>query len=318
MNSKRIFSIIVPFYQNEQNIPYTIPRLFKLYEKLLSYELEFIFIEDGSTDKTYQMLKDICSGVNFKYKLIKLSRNYGQIAAIQAGLLHSQGDCAGIISADLQDPPELFENMILKWESGYKLVIAEREDRDEGIIQKSISNLYWKLVKHFAIPNYPDGGFDFCIIDRVIINLLNQYQEKNTQIFPLIFSFGYSYTIIPYKREKREHGHSQWTVSKKIKLFIDTFIAFSYMPIRCISFLGISIAFLSLGYGSIIFLNYFINGSQYTGWTTLAVLISILGGMILITLGIIGEYIWRILDQVRKRPIFAIERTISNEKTINY
>ncbi len=301
------FSVIVPFYQNELNIPHTLPRLFALAQILKQYELEFIFIEDGSQDKTFATLEHYTRNTPHLIKVIKLTKNFGQIAAIRAGLSAATGDCAGIISADLQDPPELFREMLQQWEQGFKLVIAERAERQEGRLQILLSSTYWNMVRKFALPKYPTGGFDFCLIDRAIVQDINNLTERNTQIFPLIFSLGYSFTKIPYKRERREHGESQWTTNMKVKLFLDTFIAFSYLPIRLISAMGVFIALLSLCYGAFMAISYFVYGNSFTGWTTLVVLISTLGGMTLVTLGIIGEYLWRILDQVRRRPLYVID-----------
>lgn len=314
--TKKTFSIVVPFYQNSENIPFTIPRLYALAELLPTYQIEFVFVEDGSKDDTFNLLRDEVAKTTHNVKLLKLTKNFGQIAALRAGLEHASGDCVGIISADLQDPPELFVEMLNNWEKGYKLVIAERNDRDEGWLQSVLSNSYWKMVNKYALPNYPIGGFDFCLLDRIVAQRISSLTERNTQIFPLIFSLGYSFHKIPYTRSAREHGESQWTLNMKIKLFIDTFIAFSYLPIRLISLIGFVVAIGSLSFGLFMTLQYILYGNPFTGWTSLIVLISLIGGMILITLGIIGEYLWRILDQIRKRPIYIVDESIEKKRSL--
>lgn len=314
--TKTTFSIVVPFYQNSENIPFTMPRLYALTELLPTYQIEFVFVEDGSKDHTFNLLRDEVAKTTHNVKLLKLTKNFGQIAALRAGLEHASGDCVGIISADLQDPPELFVEMLNNWEKGYKLVIAERNDRDEGWLQSVLSNSYWKMVNKYALPNYPIGGFDFCLLDRVVAQRISSLPERNTQIFPLIFSLGYSFHKIPYTRSAREHGESQWTLNMKIKLFIDTFIAFSYLPIRLISLIGFVVAIGSLSFGLFMTLQYILHGNPFTGWTSLIVLISLIGGMILITLGIIGEYLWRILDQIRKRPIYIVDEAIEKKGSL--
>lgn len=314
MSDKKLFSIVVPVYQNEANLDDTIPRLLSLQGKLPNYDLELIFVDDGSTDHSYKILVKYYETNKEQIKIVKLTKNFGQIAAIQAGLKVASCDCAGIISADLQDPPELFLEMIKKWESGTSLVIAEREKREENIIQTFISNLYWKMVRKYAVQDYPLGGFDFCLLDRKIILDVNKINEKNTHILVLIFSLGYPYEIIYYTRKKRINGKSQWSLSKKIKLFIDTFVAFSYLPIRGISYLGLSISIISFFYAFSMGINKFIYGNIYEGWTTIVVLLSSFGGLILLTLGIIGEYLWRILDEVRKRPNYVIEKILENKR----
>lgn len=310
MNSRKVFSIIVPVYQNEANLENTIPALLSLQRNLPNYNLELIFVDDGSTDNSYNMLLKHHGAYREKIRIVKLTKNFGQIAAIRAGLKMVKGDCAGIISADLQDPHELFLEMIKKWEKGTKLVIAERKNREESTRQTFISNFYWRLIRKYAIEDYPVGGFDFCLIDRQIISDVNRINEKNSHIFALIFSLGYPYEIMYYTRRKRSQGKSQWSLSKKIKLFIDMFIAFSYMPIRVISLLGLMISIASFLFALLIALNKIIFGNPYTGWTTIIVLVSFFGGLNLLTLGIIGEYLWRILDETSKRPNYVIEKIL--------
>lgn len=310
MDNKKTFSIVVPVYQNETNLDDTVPKLLSLQESLPHYNLELVFVDDGSTDSSYNILSKYFDLYQDKIKVVKLTKNFGQNYAIYCGLSNASGDCVGIISADLQDPHELFIEMIARWEKGTKLVIAEREKREEDAGQTFISNLYWQMIRKYAIKNYPVGGFDFCLVDRQIIADVNRINEKNSHILALVFSLGYPYEIIHYTRKKRSHGKSQWTLSKKIKLFIDMFVAFSYVPIRTISFLGLIISFLSLIYALFMALNWIVFGNPYTGWTTIVVLLSSIGGLILLTLGIIGEYLWRILDEVRKRPSYVIDKIL--------
>lgn len=285
-----------------------------LQEKLQDYQLELIFVDDGSTDNSYKLLVKHYELNRNKIKIVKFTRNFGQNAAIQAGLKMTDCDCAGIISADLQDPPELFIEMIRKWENGIPLVIAERQNIKRGAKRSLLSKLYWKMVGKYAVKNFPEGGFDFCLIDKNIISDINKIHEKNTHIFVLIFTLGYKYEIIPYTRRERTLGKSQWTFSKKVKLFVDTFISFSYLPVRIITFTGFSIFFLSFLFTLlIVFLKLFYR-YEYQGWTSTVVLITFFGGLTLLSLGIIGEYLWRILDEIRKRPIYVIEKVHENKK----
>lgn len=300
----KCFSIVIPVYQNELNLPTTVPALLALDDELSGATLELVFVDDGSNDRSLECLCEWQTRHPERIQIVKLTRNFGQIAAIQAGLREARGEQVGIISADLQDPPVLLLEMRTACRAGNKLVVAERDSRDDGGM---ISSFFWYLVSRFALPGYPRGGFDCCVLDRQIVDELNGFHEKNTHIFPLIFSLGYRCKTIPYKRTRRTHGKTQWTLSKKLKLFLDTFIGFSYLPIRGISFLGLLISLSSLTYGAAIAISYFVFGNQYAGWTTLAVLSSVLGGFILVTLGIVGEYLWRILDAVRPRPPYSID-----------
>jgi polyisoprenyl-phosphate glycosyltransferase len=309
-----LFSIVVPVYQNEANLSDTVPKLLSLQSKLPQYKIELIFVDDGSTDRSFEILHTYYMQNKDIIKVIKFTKNYGQFPAIYAGMKIAQGDCIGIISADLQDPYELFVGMINKWKAGKKLVIAERKERQESIKKTFLSNLYWKLVNLYAVKGFPVGGFDFCLIDRCIMRDINALNEKNSHIFVLIFSLGYPYEIIYYTRQTRTTGKSQYSLSKKIKMFVDTFVAFSYLPIRAISFIGLVISIISFIYALAIILNRIIFGNIYTGWTTIVVLISSLGGLILLSLGIIGEYLWRLLEETRKRPLYVIDSILNHNK----
>lgn len=314
MANKKTFSIVVPVYQNEANLDDTIPKLLSLQESLSSYNLELVFVDDGSTDKSFEVLLKYQLCYPAKIKIVKLTKNFGQTPATQVGLREADGDCIGIISADLQDPYELFATMVAKWETGTKLVIAEREKREEGKWHSFISGLYWKMINRYAIKDFPIGGFDFCLMDKKVRDDIVRINEKNTSIFPLIFSLGYDYDILPFTRKLRSAGKSQWTFSKKVKLTIDTFVGFTYLPVRIISLLGIITSIATFLYSLLIFLRWLILGSTVAGWTTIAILVSMLGGLILLSLGIISEYLWRILDETRKRPNFVIDRVIENKK----
>ena len=305
----KTFSIIVPIYFNELNIPHLIPRLKKLQETLSGYTLEFIFVDDGSQDNSFQLLVEE-QKKDKRIKLIKLSRNFGSMAAIQAGLHYAKGDCVGIIAADLQDPPELFLEMIKKWESGRKVVMALREKREDSVLQNFFSDTYYRLLKKFAIDDYPEGGFDQVLIDQQIVDELKRISEKNTNIMSLIFWLGYDRESVSYTRQKREIGTSKWTVTKKMKLFIDTFVNFSYMPIRVISLVGLLTALVSFSYGLLVIILGYFDKIEVPGWTIIVVILTMLLGLIMVMLGIIGEYLWRILDESRKRPSYVVDKVI--------
>ncbi|MCS1394256.1 glycosyltransferase family 2 protein [Lysinibacillus boronitolerans] len=304
--SKKTFSILVPIYFNELNIPYTVPRLQSLTELFPSYDLEFVFVDDGSKDDSLKLLLEERKK-DARIKVIKLSKNYGSMQAIQAGLNYVSGDCVGIISADLQDPPELFKDMIKCWERGKKVVMATRTDREESFSQKLFSNTYYYLMDRFAIKGYPKGGFDFVLIDKQVVQELVLISEKNTNIMSLIFSLGHEQDFIPYIRQERKHGKSRWTLSKKIKLFVDSFVSFSYAPIRFMTGIGFTVALLSFIYALFTIVAYIAGYVAVQGWTTIVALITLLQGIIMMMLGIIGEYLWRILDETRKKPGFIVD-----------
>ncbi|QYK69595.1 glycosyltransferase family 2 protein [Paenibacillus sp. S02] len=302
------FSIVVPVYFNELNIPHTIHRLTGLQKRLVGCDLEFVFVDDGSKDDSLKLLLE-ARKQDSRIKVIKLSRNFGSMSAIQAGLNYATGDCVGIIAADLQDPPELFKEMIEHWKSGKKVVLATREDREESFSQKFFSNTYYYLLEKFALKDYPKGGFDFLLVDKQVVHEVLHIKEKNTNVMSLIYWLGHEREMISYVRQERKLGTSKWTLSKKIKLFVDSFVSFSYAPIRFMSAIGFVTAVLSFLYGVFIIINALVGLIELQGWTTIIALITFLLGVIMIMLGIIGEYLWRILDESRERPAYIVDET---------
>ncbi|MBV6400516.1 MAG: putative glycosyltransferase [Anaerolineales bacterium] len=300
-------SIVIPVYFNESNLPDTIPQLLSLEEKLAEYSLELVFVDDGSGDRSLDVLRDYQSRSPERIKVVKLTRNFGSMSAIQAGFTVATGDCVGMISADLQDPPEIFLDMISHWEKGSKAVFAIRQDREEHLVQKMLSNTYYSLIRKFALADYPNGGFDFFLVDRQVVVDLNRIQEKNTNIMTLVYWLGYKPVMIPYIRRQRTKGKSRWTLAKKVKLFIDTFVAFSFVPIRILSALGLLVAVGSFIYGGYVLFYWYFYGIEVKGYVPIIVALAFNSGLQMAMLGVLGEYLWRTLDEVRRRPQFVID-----------
>ena len=309
---KRILSIVIPVYFNELNLPDCIPQLLVLKDKLIGYELELVFVDDGSKDHSLDILLDYQKRYPRQIKVVKLTRNFGAMAAVQAGLTVATGDCVGLIAADLQDPPELFLQMASHWEQGVKAIFAVRSNREESFLQKTFSNLYYALIRRFAVPGYPSGGFDFFLVDRQVVDEVLKIKEKNTNLMTLVFWLGYQAVLIPYVRRKRTKGVSRWTLSKKIKLFVDTFASFSYFPIRLFSFLGLIYAVISFSYGAFIFFSWLTFGIEVQGWVPMMLILTFTAGLQMTLLGVLGEYLWRTLDEARGRPLFVIDTIYSN------
>jgi dolichol-phosphate mannosyltransferase len=213
-------------------------------------------------------------------------------------------------AADLQEPYTMILEMYEKWLAGNNVVLALRKDRQEPWVQKTISNLYYKVMRKIALSSMPDGGFDCFLIDRKVIKVLELMDEKNSTLMGQILWAGFKTDVIYYTRLQREKGKSRWTLSKKIKLFVDSILAFSYFPIRFISTMGILTFF-----GTILWLLYILYakmfiGIEVEGWTTLMITNLFFYGLILLTLGIIGEYLWRAFDAARHRPSYIVEEWI--------
>ena len=309
---KPLFSIVVPVYQNEVNIPDTVPRLLALQDMLPGWDIELIFVDDGSRDNSFNLLKQFAARHLGQIKLVKLTRNFGQTPAIQAGLHHASGDCFGIISADLQEPCEMFVEMLHAWKCGAKFVIGERQTREENWYHRKMSNVYWSLIRRYAFADFPDMGYDFCLLDRQVVEDINKINEKNSSIFVLIYWFGYRPVHLPIVRKLREKGKSQWSFLRKIRFTIDTLIGFTYLPSRLITLLSMSASALSLMYLMYLFFLWHSTGNAPLGWTTVVGLLSLLGSLILFSLGIVSEYLLRILDETRKRPPYVVEKVVDS------
>ena len=310
---KRLFSIVVPIYQNEANISETVPRLLALEDQLSGWNLELVCVDDGSTDNSYRLLEQYAAQHAGKIKLVKLTRNFGQTPAVQAGLQHAAGDCVGIISADLQEPCEVFIDMLQAWEQGAKFVIGERQAREETFWHRKVSGIYWSLIRRHAFADFPDMGYDFCLLDRQVIEDINHINEKNSSIFVLIYWFGYRPVRLSIFRKLREKGHSQWQLLEKIRFTIDTLIGFTYLPIRFITLISISASAMSLLYLLFLIFRWYSTGNAPMGWMTVVGVLLLLGSLILFSLGIISEYLLRILDEARKRPPFVVDRVTQTQ-----
>lgn len=305
IKNKKI-SFVIPVYVNALEVTKTYVKLQALFEEvLINYEYEIIFVNDGSTDDSLREIKGLSEN-NSNIKYISFSRNFGQVPAIVAGSRKAIGDMVVIMSADLQDPVELIEKMVLENEKGSKIVVCSRNDREDKLISRITSSFFYKLMK-IANPIMPKGGFDFVLLDRDAVDEFNLIDERNRFFQGDILWLGYPIVFIPYKRLKREIGQSQWTISKKIKYFIDGLLNTSYLPIRLMSLIGIVISVIGFSYSIIIFYNRMVNNIPFDGWAPIMILILILGGIIMLMLGIIGEYVWRIYDETRGRKNYIID-----------
>ncbi|KUG09532.1 glycosyltransferase family 2 protein [Solirubrum puertoriconensis] len=302
-------SIIVPCYYNEANIPITGPELIQNEANFpADVSFEYVLVDDGSKDATWAALQSFRRQHPDKVTLVKLAGNVGSYNAIVAGMAAATGDCMAVITADLQDPPELLAQMYAHWQQGFKLVLANRADRDEALPQRAISNTFHWLMRRIALPGVPAGGFDMVFFDRQLCDEVVRMQERNGNVFYLLVWLGYPYVSIPYRRRRREIGKSRWTVSKKIKLFVDSLLAFSFFPVRAISVLGLLLGGAAALYGLFLMVLRLTGAPEPEGWTTLMLVLLLVSAFQMIALGIIGEYVWRGLDAARQRPMYVVEK----------
>ncbi|MCC3158804.1 glycosyltransferase family 2 protein [Hymenobacter sp. 15J16-1T3B] len=302
-------SIVIPCYYNEDNIPVTVRELVANEVNFPpEVSFEYVFVNDGSGDDTLGALLRAQAAYPDRVRVVDLAANVGSYNAIVAGMAHATGECLSIITADMQDPPELMVKMYEYWKQGFKLVIGNRQDREEkGLSQVFAKTFHW-LMKHLALKNIPDGGFDFVFFDRQVSEQVVSMEERNSNVFYLMVWLGFPYVNIPYVRRKREIGTSRWTLSKKIKLLIDSLLSFSYFPVRAISAVGLGLGMIALLYGLYIIALRLVSPDEPQGWTTLMVVLLFVSAFQMVALGVIGEYVWRGLDAARQRPLYVVRQ----------
>jgi polyisoprenyl-phosphate glycosyltransferase len=300
-------SVVVPVYYNEASLQPLFAELLKVEKQLdeLGLDFELIFVDDGSKDQSLSELLKI-KQQRPETKIIKLSRNFGAVHASKTGAQFVTGDCYVNLAADLQDPPELIIEMVRHWLGGSKYVVCAREQREDPASSKLFAWFYYKLVRLFVIPQYPARGYDLALLDRAALPYM---QKSSKNINPLIFSYwlGFEPTMIYYKRQHRKFGKSRWTFAKKMTFFLDSILGFSILPIRLMSSTGIIVSLASFGYGGWIFVNALRGKMEVRGFATIVALISLLLGIVMTMLGVIGEYTWRIFDELNKRPESVID-----------
>lgn len=310
-----LFSIVVPVYHNASSLGDLLAALQVVAEKNPQDDFEFIFVDDGSADGSFAVLQRLANNEP-RMKIVKLSRNFGSNPAIMAGMSQAGGDAVAAIAADLQDPPALLHDMIELWRGDHKVVIAARRGRQDPVPTSLLSDAFYRLFRRYAIKTMPERGFDFFLIDWQVCALINDIQENNAYLMGLILWLGFDPYVLYYDRKarKQEYGQSMWSLKRKLKYFVDSFVAFSYFPIRLASALGVVFSLLGLLYALWVIYARLALGIEAEGWASLMIVVLIAAGVQMLILGIVGEYLWRSLDETRRRPRFIIEKIIENER----
>ncbi len=304
-------SFVIPAFNEEENIRTIYERLITLTNKYSEIDYEIIFINDGSSDKTLSILKEL-STENKSLKYIDLSRNFGHQAALWAGLLHASGDAIISLDCDLQDPPELIEQMITKWQEGFEVVYARRLNfRDDSFMKKIGSKIYYKLLDKITNIDIPQNVGDFRLIDKKVLKELKKMKERSKYIRGMVAWIGFKSSFVDYERPDREKGTSKYTLRKLIGLAISGMMNFSHIPLKLGLYMGvISIiaGFFLLGYQLV---DVVINDAYYHLYKWLVVVIFIFIGFLFMLIWILGEYIARIYDEIRDRPLFIARDKIN-------
>jgi dolichol-phosphate mannosyltransferase len=304
-------SIVIPVYQNELNLADTYQNLSGVLDTLPpDFAAEFVFVNDGSTDNSYAELMKIQSQSRRPVTVVDLWRNFGQVAAVFAGFRAARGLTIVSISADLQDPPELILEMVKAWQRGEKLVLAVRADRAESLFRKWTSWVFYAAMRKFAIATMPIGGFDYFLMDRQLLDLMLSINERNVFMQGQVLWPGIKPFEIPYVRRPRLKGKSQWKLSRKIGYFLDGFVAYSAFPLRLATWAGAGFCVLACFISVLLVIERIVYGTALVGWTSLMIVILMIGGVQMLTIGILGEYLWRNLEQTRVRPMYVVRQTL--------
>jgi glycosyltransferase involved in cell wall biosynthesis len=304
------FSIVVPVYNEEEVIHETYRRLTDVM-KSTGETYELLFVNDGSRDKTVQIIKRFNDP---NVVLLDFSRNFGHQIAITAGMDHSKGRAVVVIDADLQDPPELILEMIEKWRQGYDVVYAKRTKRKgETFFKKYTAKLFYRFLHSMTDIDIPLDTGDFRLIDRKVCDQMNSLQEKNRFVRGLVSWVGFKQTAMEYERDERLAGESKYPLKKMLKLSMDGITSFSYKPLKLASFAGIALSGIGFVYLLVVLYLKMFTNATVTGWSSLIVIQLLFNGFILFILGITGEYIGRIYDESKHRPLYIVQEIYQKE-----
>ena len=302
-------SIITPAFKEARNIQALHARLSAELSGL-DIPWEWIVVDDHSPDGTWVVLRELAAREP-RLKAVRLARNSGSHTALACGLQHARGDCAVVLAADLQDPPETIPALLEKWRAGAKIVWAVREGREgESAATKGFARLYYGIMRRFVgISEMPATGADFFLLDRRVIDVLNVFKEANVSLLALLTWMGFKQDRILYVKQARQHGQSGWSMEKKLKLVVDSVTSFTYKPIRFMSYAGFVVALAGFLYALVVVVNALI-GKPSPGWSSLMIVLLLVGGLQMLMMGVLGEYVWRALDEARARPRFIVEDEI--------
>jgi glycosyltransferase involved in cell wall biosynthesis len=308
------YSIVIPVYFNEGSLTETMTSIKNdVIARNPNLCCEIIFVDDGSGDGSLDELLRLREKDPQIVKVIKLTRNFGQVNALLAGFSLVRGKCVIAMSADGQDPATLINEMLKShFEEKFEIVACARQGRDESWYRILTSKLFYALMRKLSFPNMPPGGFDFILLGRRALNVLLRKQEAHPFFQGQILWTGFKSKFTEYRRQNRKVGQSRWTFAKKLTYLIDGVISYSFLPIRLMSGVGILTALLGFLYAVIIFVSFMVWGHPVQGWVPLMIVMLITGGFQMLMLGVIGEYLWRTLAQVRNRDPYIIEAIYGN------
>lgn len=309
-------SIVIPVYCEEATLPILFDRLQLVFPDGSSdTEFEFVFVNDGSTDASLKILGEFANREP-RCRVVSLSRNFGHQSALLAGIHEARGDAVVLMDADLQDPPEIVHDMISEWRKGNEIVYAQRrERRGEGFVKRHSASLFYKLIDYLSDTHLPRNVGDFRLMDRVIVDLLKDMDEKSLYLRGMSAWLGFNQSAVLFDRDPRAAGDTKYSVKKMITLATDAILSFSEKPLRLVTRLGLVVTLMSFMWGAYLLVAIlFTNHRNLSGWPSLILTILFLGGVQLISLGLVGEYVSRIYRETKARPLYIVDRKRSTLK----
>lgn len=300
----RTISLCYAVYQNAETLPTLLQRsIDAMRESFPDLQHEFVFVDDGSTDNSLEVLVDLKRRFpDQRIVIVAFTRNFGQVAAIAAGWEYATGDAVINLAADLQDPPEQCVPMVRRWLEGADIVISYRRTHATTLLKRITSRIAYRLLAS----NVPDGGFDFTLLSRRALGHMLTLRDNVRFYQHDVLWLGYDPVFIPYDKRERPSGRSAWSFVKRLNYFLTGYFNISYFPLRAMSILGALVALLGFLYAAIIVYTYFMHGTPFQGWAPLMIAQLAIGGILMMMLGTIGEYIWRIFAEVKARPRYLV------------
>lgn len=311
MSERPLLSIVVPAHNEAENIPELYTRLSAVLGALdMPYEM--VVVNDGSRDASLQMLRDL-NARDPRLKVVNLARNFGHQVAISAGIDHARGDAVVMMDADLQDPPEVIPLFLDKWREGYQVVYGTRRERKENIFKRTAYSVFYRLLRQVSAVEIPLDAGDFSLIDRRVADVLKAMPERARFVRGLRSWSGFRQIGLEYPRSSRHSGDPKYTFSKLVKLALDGLLSFSVLPLRIATYMGLSIAALSFLAAAYYLTGRLLSDRAIPGFATTIIVVLFLGGVQLVTLGVVGEYVGRVYEEVKARPLYVVNDTIGFE-----
>jgi dolichol-phosphate mannosyltransferase len=303
-----MYSIVIPIYNEQETIPALYERL-KLTIETFDAPTEVVLVDDGSADGSFELLREI-NAKDHRFKVVRFSRNFGHQVAISAGLEHTTGDAVMIIDGDLQDPPEVLPRFISKWREGYDVVYAIRTKRKEGVVKRAAYALFYRILKRMSYLDIPLDSGDFCLMDKRVVGAMRHLPERKRFVRGLRTWVGFRQVGVAYERDRRFAGMPKYTFTKLLTLAYDGIFSISITPLRIAVYTGFTLALAAFVGVLWVIYQKLEHGIALAGWASTIVIVTFLGGVILATLGMIGEYVSRIYEEVKGRPLYVVREKL--------